>query len=105
MSDKLDGLIYKIKTAASPLRQVLADLHAKYRGSADGTVASYIPELAKADPEWFAICLVTLDGQVFEIGNSDQLFTIQSVSKPFVYGLALEEHGRDYVLTKVGVEP
>jgi glutaminase len=46
-----------------------------------------------------------VDGQVYEVGDYEQLFTIQSISKAFVYGLALEEHGRDYVLTKVGVEP
>jgi glutaminase len=48
---------------------------------------------------------VTVDGQVFEVGDHQQFFTIQSVSKPFVYGLALEDHGRDAVLKRVGVEP
>jgi hypothetical protein len=45
--------------------------------------------------------VVTVDGQVYEVGDYEQLFTIQSISKAFVYGLALEEHGRDYVLTRV----
>lgn len=49
--------------------------------------------------------MITVDGQVYEVGDYNQLFTIQSISKVFVYGMALEEHGRDYVLTKVGVEP
>ena len=40
-----------------------------------------------------------------EVGDCLQAFTIQSISKPFVYGLALEDHGRDHVLKKVGVEP
>jgi glutaminase len=71
----------------------------------DGHVADYIPELALADPNWFGICVVTQDGQVFEVGDCDQLFTIQSISKAFVYGLALEDHGRDYVNSKVSVEP
>ncbi|KGF73380.1 glutaminase [Neosynechococcus sphagnicola sy1] len=70
-----------------------------------GKVASYIPELAKVNPDLFSICLVTVDGQVFEVGDFQQLFTIQSISKVFVHGLALEDHGRDYLLTKVGVEP
>jgi len=68
-------------------------------------VATYIPELAKANPNWFGICVVTADGQVHEIGDTDRAFTIQSVSKPFVYGLALEDHGREAVLEHVGVEP
>ena len=49
--------------------------------------------------------MVTADGQVYEVGDADHLFTIQSISKPFVYGFALEDHGLDYVLSKVGVEP
>jgi glutaminase len=42
---------------------------------------------------------------VFEVGDCDKPFTIQSISKAFVYGLALEDHGRDYVNSKVSVEP
>ncbi len=68
-------------------------------------IADYIPELAKADPKWFAISIATTDGQVFEFGDTDLFFTIQSISKPFVYGLALEDHGVQNVLEKVGVEP
>jgi glutaminase len=101
----LDALIGKMKSAASPLRGVLRDLHEKYQPLTDGKVADYIPELAKADPNWFGIAVVTKDGQSFAVGDSKQLFTIQSISKPFVFGLALETHGRDHVLTKVGVEP
>ena len=71
----------------------------------EGQVATYIPELAKANPNWFGICLVTSGGTVYEVGDSRQRFTIQSISKPFVYGMALEDHGRATVLKKVGVEP
>ena len=88
-----------------PLGQYLAELYARYKDLTDGALARHIPELAKVDPEGFSICLVTLDGQRFNFGDVEQTFTIQSVSKPFVYGLALEDHGRDYVLSKVGVEP
>ncbi len=84
---------------------ILRELHQKYLPHAYGKVADYIPELAKANPNWFGICIVTTDGQIFEIGDSDKLFTIQSISKPFVYGMGLEEFGREYVLSRVGVEP
>jgi glutaminase len=72
---------------------------------AEGEVATYIPELAKANPDWFAICLATNDGHLYEIGDSEQPFTIQSISQPFVYGLALEDRSRDAVLRRIGVEP
>ena len=83
----------------------LHDLLLKYKPLGEGKVANYIPELAKVNPDLFSICVVTVDGQVYEVGDCNHLFTIQSISKVFVYGMALEEHGRDYVLTRVGVEP
>ncbi|MBD2078762.1 glutaminase A [Leptolyngbya sp. FACHB-17] len=88
-----------------PFQGFLEELYLKYRNLKDGEVATYIPELAKADPDWFSICVVTVDGQVFEVGDSSQLFTIQSISKVFAYGMALEDRGRDTLLRKVGVEP
>ena len=103
--DYLDVLLNKMKSAAAPLRDILRELHAKYQAVNEGAVATYIPELAKANPDWFGLSVVTTDGQIFDIGDALQLFTIQSISKPFAFGLALEEHGREHVLTKVGVEP
>ncbi len=72
---------------------------------ATGEVATYIPELSKADPEAFGVCLVTADGRTFEAGDCDRPFTIQSISKPFTYGMALEEFGATKVFEHVGVEP
>lgn len=88
-----------------PILAALREIHDKYRDDYSGRIAAYIPELAKADPKLFGIALVTADGQAYEVGDANHLFTIQSISKPFVYGLALEDRGLDYVLTKVGVEP
>jgi glutaminase len=102
---ELDALIGKMKSAASPMRTLLRELKDKYQPNRSGKVADYIPELAKASPDWFGICVVSKDGRIFSVGDSEQLFTIQSISKPFVFGLALEMHGREKVLTKVGVEP
>ena len=90
---------------SSPVLDYLTKVHETYAGLLEGEVATYIPELAKADPNWFGICLVTADGQVYEVGDSRQDFTIQSISKPFVYGMALEDNTRPEVLAKVGMEP
>jgi glutaminase len=89
----------------SPIQGFVDRLHARHRDLRGGRVATYIPELAKADPEWFGICIATTDGRVYEAGDTRQPFTIQSISKPFVYGLALEDRGREAVLAKIGVEP
>jgi glutaminase len=101
----LKALVGDMAAIASPLQAYLDTLLSTYQPLRDGAVADYIPELARADPDWFAICVVTVDGQVYKVGHYEQEFTIQSVSKPFAYGMALEDHGREYVLSKVGVEP
>lgn len=103
--NELDLLLGRMKSAAAPLRELLRELHSLYSKNDEGQVADYIPELAKANPHWFGITIATVDGQIFEVGDSRQLFTIQSISKPFVYGMALEDHGPERVLSRVGVEP
>ncbi len=87
------------------LQNYLDSLHQKYAELRDGAVANYIPELAKAEPEDFAIALVTVDGHVYQVGESRTPFTVQSISKPFTYGLALQDLGVEAVRAKVNVEP
>jgi glutaminase len=91
--------------SASSLSEFMNDLYSKYKSLRTGAVADYIPELAKVNPDLFSICIVTVNGDVVQVGDFEHLFTIQSISKVFVHGLALEDHGRDYVLKRVGVEP
>ncbi|MGJ9371849.1 glutaminase [Nesterenkonia sp. CF4.4] len=73
--------------------------------SSSGETASYIPELAAADPERLGAVFATVDGEVYGAGDVDVEFTIQSISKPFAYALALSDRGFAPVLEKVGVEP
>lgn len=89
----------------SPIQAYLDSLHARLASNQDGALANYIPELSKADPSWFSISLVTMDGVVYSTGDSDQKFTIQSISKPFVFATALADRGVELVTSKVGVEP
>jgi glutaminase len=95
-------------TPGSPGSPVQAYLERVHRDCAQldaGAVATYIPALAEADASWFGICVVTADGFSYEVGDTALPFTIQSISKPFVYGMALEDCGPDAVLARVGVEP
>jgi glutaminase len=89
----------------SPVLRYLRDLRDELGEVRHGEVASYIPELASAAPESFGIAIVTTDGHLFEVGDSREEFTIHSISKPFVFGMALEQHGRELVMQRVGVEP
>jgi glutaminase len=88
-----------------PVERYLADLHGHISRLTGGRPADYIPELGKADPSLFGIALATIDGKLYTVGDTDCAFTIQSVSKPFMYGYALQHYGREAVLQKVGVEP
>jgi len=87
------------------LQEALNRLHRKHANCDDGTVASYIPELAKANPDHFGIAVAEVDGEVWEVGETSVEFTVQSISKAFLFGLAVETHGRDAVLKRIGVEP
>ncbi|NJM22553.1 MAG: glutaminase A [Richelia sp. SL_2_1] len=89
----------------SDLPEFIKFLYEEYRHLNSGSLASYIPELTKADPNWFAISVVTKEGEIFEIGDSQENFTIQSISKVFVYGMALCDCDRQTLLEKIGVEP
>lgn len=104
-TNNLDYMTNLVDVSTAPFRNYLNDLKEKYKDLKEGTVASYIPELLLANPNWFDICVTTIDGKSFDTGNCHQLFTIQSISKVLVYGLALEDHGREVVNSKVSVEP
>ena len=88
-----------------PLLRFLNACHAEFLAETSGAVADYIPELGKADPAHFGISLATLDGHVYEVGDTRSPFTIQSMSKPFVFALALDTLGAARVESAIGVEP
>jgi glutaminase len=74
-------------------------------GYYESGVGYHRPEIPGAEQKSFSICLATTDGEVFVAGDHDLPFALQSISKSFVYGLALEACGRERVLARVGVEP
>lgn len=89
----------------SPLQHYLESLHDQVKNLRDGDLPRYIPELATVDPDGFGICMVTLDGIAYAAGDAEHIFTIQSISKPFIYATALADRGQEYVAKGVGVEP
>ncbi|MGB3307098.1 MAG: glutaminase [Thermomicrobiales bacterium] len=88
-----------------PISRALDDLHRKFIPERSGTLPDYIPEPAKADPDMFGISLVSVVGHCYSAGDTRREFTMQSISKPFVYALALEDIGLEAVLERVGAEP
>jgi glutaminase len=87
------------------LEDELREMYENVRENSDGAVADYIPQLKRVDPEKFGIAVCTVDGQRFSIGDTSDLFCVQSMCKPINYSLALEEHGSAAVHRHVGREP
>ncbi|MBP6782645.1 MAG: glutaminase A [Verrucomicrobiales bacterium] len=87
------------------ISQIIQKLHEKYQTCGEGALADYIPELTKANPDWFGISVFTTDGHCYEIGDCRQEFTIQSISKAFTFGMILDEFGIEAVEKRIGVEP
>lgn len=75
------------------------------KGNSDGKVASYIPQLARMNPDYWGISVCTIDGQRFSIGDVTVPFTLQSCSKPLTYAMALETLGPEIVHQYIGTEP
>lgn len=90
---------------ATWVRHAIEQLHQRYGSLADGELADYIPELASVTPDTFGISIATTDGRMAAVGDHEVPFTIQSISKLLMYGLALETHGREHVMQRVGVAP
>jgi glutaminase len=95
----------RIQSAAKLVQRTLDRIRAEHADVTDGALASYIPELTLVDPSRFGVSLSSSDGFVYESGDTGVEFTIQSVSKPFTYALALDRIGQDAVDAKLGVEP
>ena len=70
-----------------------------------GNVASYIPQLAKVNPDFLGISIFSIDGRIFNIGDTKENFCIQSCSKTLTYAVALRDNGIDTVNKHIGREP
>ncbi len=90
---------------ADTLQDVLAEVAVLVkRHFGKGRTAQYIPQLAGVDPSKFGMAVVTTKGEEFAIGDADEPFSAQSITKLFALGLALNAIG-DEVWTRVGKEP
>ena len=89
----------------SPLPDYLGAVLDACAPAREGALADYIPELAAVDPDRFGLAVSTIDGEVYSVGDDRTSFTIQSISKPFVYALAIEDSGIEEVMRRISVEP
>ena len=91
----------------------LQELYGRHRDIELSEIATFyepgsgyrVADQTDAAQDRFAIALATVDGDLKSVGDDTFAFALQSVSKVFAYGLALEDRGREHVLERVGVEP
>lgn len=86
------------------IEEALKTAYTSFRNLNEGKNADYIPALAKVPSELFAISLMTVDGQVYSIGESDTAFSIQSISKVFTMAQVFQESGEKLVYETLGVD-
>jgi glutaminase len=96
-----DLVIPDFQGFCSQIKEIFEESEHKH----EGQVATYIPQLARVNPDQFGMAICTIDGQTFTLGDATTPFCAQSVCKPVNYALALEEHGEKYVHKYVGREP
>lgn len=88
-----------------PIPEYFEEILESVRSDVSGEVAQYIPQLKEADPNPLALAMCTVDGHIYGAGDDEHEFTMQSISKPFAYALALQEQGPEKVFATVGLEP
>lgn len=89
--------------AAERVRALVGEAHRKFGGNVEGKVADYIPALGKTPPALFGVCVAGVNGVVHEAGDAGYEFSIQSVSKPFVFALVCQAIGEAAAKEKLGV--
>jgi glutaminase len=88
---------------AEDVRALVHEAWERYGRVGEGRVADYIPALAQASPDWFGLCVAGVDGRLYAVGDAERAFSIQSMSKPFVFALVCQALGGGIAREKIGV--
>ena len=88
---------------AERVRELVTEAHRRFKSIDEGENADYIPALAVVPRDLFAVCVVGTSGTAYTAGDTDYEFSIQSVSKPFVFALVCQAVGEDDARAKLGV--
>lgn len=84
---------------------LLAEILDEVRDDDSGELVPHLGDYEHPHPDALAIAVCDTDGNVISAGDDQILYDLQSASKPFVYALALDRHGVDAVMARIGVEP
>ena len=85
------------------VQAIISAGYERYLHVDEGAVADYIPALAAASPTAFGVCVAGVKGRLFSVGDADQEFAIESISKLFVFALVCHTLGHEEARRKLGV--
>lgn len=98
------GFLYSQQLSKSDIEAAVNEAYSKYKDVKEGANADYIPALAEVNPNIFGISVVTVDGTVVEVGDINDMVSMQSIEKVFAMAMVIEESGADVLKDKVGVD-
>lgn len=93
----------KVISAAS-LQAVINEAYEAVKGTTGGANANYIPYLANVPSSLFGIAVALPDGRILEVGDTNYVFGIESISKVHTAVLVLRQSGPDELLAKIGAD-
>jgi glutaminase len=95
----------KTKTRPDPaISKAIEEAYAAAKDIREGNNANYIPALAEVDPSLFGLVVITTDGQVYSMGNVNERFSIQSISKVFTLARVIDQKGSAIILDSIGTD-
>ncbi|HQY51510.1 MAG TPA: glutaminase A [Ignavibacteria bacterium] len=100
----ISGQLYAQKLTKETIESAVKEAYEKFKNVTDGKNADYIPALAEVDPNIFGISVVTVDGDVIEFGDIDDMVSMQSIEKVFAMAMVIEDLGFEAIRDKVGVD-
>ena len=89
----------------SNIKKIMQKVYDSVKNHNGGKVANYIPELACIDPNMFGVSVCDINGKIYNFGDYDKHFCLQSCSKPLSYCKAYDELGKEELHKHVGYEP
>ena len=90
--------------SSEEINTALKNAYDKYKDLQEGANADYIPALAEVDPNLFGIALITVDGEVFTMGDVTTEVSIQSISKVFTMARVIQDSGPEVISAAMGVD-
>lgn len=87
------------------IKNIINKVYENVKNENGGKVADYIPELACIDPKLFGVSVCDINGNIYNFGDYEKHFCLQSCSKPLSYCKAYDELGKNELHKHVGYEP